>query len=314
MHEIFNNTFHKHGIVLYKNNIATDSDSLPLVSIYNADTDVLIVTGSAVSEGPPGEYYYQITPSLSSVDRPLRIAWTYSFNSSSVVENSFANVVTPYATLPEIVSELKIGVQTYDDNYIDPEQILFAERLARIQINNYTSQSFNKRDGSQMIYGFGSNSLFLTEKMLSISKIYEDDVLVYSASTGYNDLGYTVVLSDTGRAIYLNNNSDSSSVPRPAYDNMVAVSQSAGRFKDGKRYTIEGVIGYQYVPQDIRTAAVMLVSDLLSNDYAWRNKYLNKINLSEIAFELNSAAFLGTGNAIVDSMLDAYKNVGIVLI
>jgi len=57
-----------------------------------------------------------------------------------------------------------------------------------------------------------------------------------------------------------------------------------------------------------------LVSDVLSNDYSWRNKYLGKVNLSEITFELNSAAYLGTGNAVVDSILDAYKNIGIVLI
>ena len=91
-------------------------------------------------------------------------------------------------------------------------------------------------------------------------------------------------------------------------------STNVGRFRDGKRYTVVGVIGWQFVPQDIRTAAIMLVSDILSNDYQWRNKYLNKVNLSEITFELNSSAFLGTGNAVVDSILDAYKNIGIVLI
>lgn len=313
MHEIFNNTFHKHTIVLYKNNVATDPDSTPTVSVYNAETDELITTGSALYDDGPGQYYYQITPTLSNVDRNLRVQWNYSFDSASVSENSFAAVVTPYATLPEIISELKIGVQSYDDDYVNPEQILFAERLARIQIENYTSQSFNKRSGAQTMYGIGANTLFLTEKMLTIENIYEDDILIYSASTGYNDLGGTPALSDTGKTIYLNLEENNGTVPRPSQDVLIS-SSKIGRFKDGKRYTVTGVIGWQYVPQDIRTATVMLVSDILSTDYQWRNKYLSKINLSEVSFQLNSGAFLGTGNAIVDSILDAYKNIGIVLI
>lgn len=313
MHEIFNNTFHKHEIVLYKNNVATDPDSTPLIYVYDAETDEQIASGSALNNGGTGQFYYQITPEVSGVDRNLRIAWRYSFDSASVSENSFAAVVTPYATLPEIISELKIGIEPSDENYIEPEQVLFAERLARIQIENYTQQYFNKRSGQQTMYGIGADSLFLTEKMLSVSSIYEDDVLVYNSATGYNDLGYDITLSDTGKTIYLLKGNQTGAVPRPSQDVLVS-SGNVGRFRDGKRYAVSGVIGWQYVPQDIRTATVMLVSDILSNDYQWRNKYLNKVNLSEITFELNSGAFLGTGNAVVDSILDAYKNIGIVLI
>lgn len=314
MHEVFNNTFHKHEMILYKNNVATDADSLPTIKVYDANTETLILSSSATKDsGGPGEYYYQITPTLSSVDRMLRIQWNYSFNSASISENSFTNVVTPYASLPEIISELNIGVQTYDDDYVDPEIILFAERMARATIQNYTMQNFNKRTGSQMVWGFGTDSLFLTEKMLSISNIYEETSLIYSASTGYSDLGADLNLSDTGRTLYLSTANSTYSVPRPMQDTY-PVSAKFGRFYDNKQYTIEGVIGWQYVPQDIRTATIMLIADYLSNDFQWRNKYLSKVNLSEITFQLNPAAFVGTGNAMVDSILDAYKNVGIVLI
>ena len=315
MHEVFNNTFHKHTNVLYKNNVVTEPDHLPLVNVYDAENDTLIESGSAIYENAVGQYYYQLTPTTTAVDRNLRINWRYSFDSASVSDNSFAAVVTPYATLPEIISELKIGVEPSDDNYIDPEQILFAERLARIQIDNYTQQTFGKRYGSQTIYGIGADSLFLTEKMLQVGSIYENDVLVYNASTGFNDLGYAVALSETGKTLYLLTSQGGSSVPKPANPEYgPVVTSRTGRFMDGARYTVSGSIGWQYVPQDIRTATVMLVSDVLSNDYSWRNKYLGKVNLSEITFELNSAAYLGTGNAVVDSILDAYKNIGIVLI
>lgn len=307
MHEIFNNTFHKHEIVLYKNNVATEPDSIPTISVYDADLETLVTTGSAIYNGDVGQYYYQITPSLSSVDRNLRVQWNYSFDSASVSENSFASIVTPYATLSEIISELGIGVSPSDENYIDPEQILFAERMARVQINNYTMQTFNKRSGSQTVYGIGANSLFLTEKMLSIDSIVENDItILYTASPYYNALSsYDISLSDTGKTINI--------VDGSAEIDRYGMAPG-DRFSNGRRYTVGGVIGWQFVPQDIRGACVMLVGDILSRDYEWRNKYLSKVNLSEITFELNSAAYLGTGNAIVDSILDAYKNVGIVII
>lgn len=312
MHEIFNNSFHKHSIVLYKNNVATEPDSTPLVNVYDASTgSALVTSASAISEGRPGEYYYQITPSLSSVDRNLRIQWNYSYSGASVSEDSFAAIVTPYATLSEIIFELKIGTSPSDENYIDPEQILSAERLARIQINNYTGQVFNKRQGSQSVYGIGADSLFLTEKMLSVSSIEENDFVVYTASPYYNALSnYDIVLSETGKTIYLTPMSNQIN----SYASDPFGTNAGNRFINGNRYNVTGSIGWQFVPQDIRAACVLLCGDILTRDYEWRNKYLNNINLSEVSFELNSAAYLGTGNAIVDSILDTYKNVGIVII
>jgi hypothetical protein len=310
LHEIFTNTFHKNEIILYKNNTPTNPDSTPTVKVYNADTDVLIESGSAVATGDTGEFYYQITPSLSSVDRVLRIEWNYSFSSYAVKDNSYAAVVTPYATLSDIIYELNLGKSPSDENYVEPEQVLFAERLARIQINNICMQTFNKRDGQQTVYGIGTDALFLTEKMLTLDSIYENEFLVYQKSPYYNTMSdYDLFLSDTGKTILIA--SQPNQAINRAFDPFDA---SKDRFVNGKRYTVSGTIGWQNVPQDIRAATVLLAGDILSRDYQWRNKYLNKVNLSEITFDINSAAFVGTGNAIVDSILDTYKNVGIVII
>lgn len=316
MHEIFNGSVHKHEIVLYKNNMPTDALSLPIVTVYDADTEDEVESGTAVDNGSVGQYYYQITPTSSSVDRSLRIQWDYDFdldgNTISLSENSFASVVTPYATLPELIFELSIGAEPSDENYIAPEQILFAERLARIKIDNYTMQTFGKRSGRQTVYGIGTNSLFLTEKMLSVTKIYEENNLVYRSSPYYNLLSnYDISLSDTGKIIIL-----ADSVPSDFEYSKISdpFSTSVARFVNNKRYTVEGTIGWQYVPKDIRTATVLLVGDILTSDYEWRNKYLNQVNLSEVSFKINSGAFMGTGNATVDAILDGYRDIGIVLL
>jgi hypothetical protein len=59
---------------------------------------------------------------------------------------------------------------------------------------------------------------------------------------------------------------------------------------------------------------MLLVNDIISNDFNWRNKYLKKVDLSEISFEMANGAFNGTGNIAVDNILDLYRNLNIVVI
>jgi len=68
------------------------------------------------------------------------------------------------------------------------------------------------------------------------------------------------------------------------------------------------------VPEDIKLACMLLINDILSNDYNWRNKYLSQVELSEISFKMAGGAFNGTGNITVDNILDQYRKTNIVII
>jgi len=59
---------------------------------------------------------------------------------------------------------------------------------------------------------------------------------------------------------------------------------------------------------------MLLQQDIMSNDYNWRNKYLSQVNLSEISFKMAGGAFNGTGNVMVDNILDQYRKANIVII
>ena len=87
-----------------------------------------------------------------------------------------------------------------------------------------------------------------------------------------------------------------------------------GRFRQHARYKFYGEIGWTYVPQDIKYCTIKLAGNILSRDAQWRERYLKKVDLSEISFELADGAFNGTGDVIVDSILDQYRNTGIVII
>jgi len=301
---------------VYNDGVLTQATSVPTLSIYDADNDTTALTGysniTVTDENAAGVYSYTMTPALTQVNRVLKFVWSYALNSVSTTEEQFYAVETVYATVSEIQDFLGLGTTPSDLNYQNPKEIESAEKIARTIIEGYTGQKFSKYYGTQEQFGFGSDAIELTEKMISIDKVWENDLLAIDNTSNpvYNNFGFGVELSPTTKAIRIINSGWD-----VRYDNQVDPNiLTQGRFKSSSRYKFQGIIGWKYVPEDIKLAAMLLVGDLLANDYNWRNKYLKKVDLSEISFEMAGGAFNGTGNLAVDNILDQYRNVNIVII
>lgn len=298
---------------IYNNGFLSDADGSVVVNITDADTGVsLVSSASAVSDSSTGGYYYSITPDVTQLNRVIKVKWSYAIDGDATSQSQFIEIVTPYALVSDIVSYYKLGTKPSDLNYFSEADVMVVENIARTQINNYTMQDFGKRLGFQEIFGIGSDALELTERMLRIDTLYENGTRVvdYTASPTYNVFGFEVELTPTGKAIRIVNNFGDA-----RYDNQVDPTiVYYGKFRKNARYKIVGEIGYNYVPQDIKLCTLLLCGDLLSNDASWRTKYLKKVDLAEVSFELSAGAFNGTGNVIVDGILDQYRNINIIVI
>ena len=236
----------------------------------------------------------------------------YSVNSSSTTQSTFYEILTPYTTVSDIVDYYNFGTNPSDLNYRNYDQIAQSEKIARTVIEGYTGQKFGKRIGSQEVFGNGSDACFLTEPMTVLNKLYENDILVYDNTQDpvFNQFGFELMITQTGKTIRIVNAGWD-----VRYDNNIDPSiLYYGRFRNNSRYKFEGVIGWNYVPANVKLAATILSGDYLANDAAWRIKYLKEVSLSEITFKMSAGAFNGTGNLLVDNMLDMYRNVGIVII
>lgn len=315
MQDITRGTQEKIHLNVYSDSVLTQADDLPYVSIYDADNDTSVIpgfSGYSVDEDQPGVYSYMLNPALTNVNRVLKVIWEYSINGVDFAQESFYKVSSVYAPVSEIVDFLGLGATPSDLNYQDPERLAVAEKVARTIIEGYTGQVFYKYYGSQEVMGIGSDAISLTERMISIDKVWENGQLYIDNTSDpvINNFGFNLEITPTGKAIRIINAGWD-----VRYDNQVDVNALYyGRFRDKSRYKIEGEIGYKYVPEDIKMAAMLLVGDLIANDYSWRNKYLKKVDLSEISFEMSKGAFNGTGNVMVDNILDQYRNVNIVII
>lgn len=313
MQQIHNGSYERVELAIYKNGNFINADGAVLVNITDADTGYVFVTNaSAINLPPDGKYGYEITPDITATDCVIKINWSYSINGQSTSQNTFAQIVTPYNTVSEIIDYYSIGVKPSDINYVSEQEMVNAEKLARTQINTYTNDDFGKKYGVQEHFGNGSDALELIERMLTIDKLYENDVLLIdnTASPVYNNFGYEVEITLTGWALRIKTD-----LGNVRYDNQVDPTiMYYGRFRDQARYKVYGYIGYQYVPEDIKICSMLLIGDYLAKDAAWRQKYLKKVNLAEVSFELGGGAFTGTGNVIVDQILDQRRNLGIVVI
>lgn len=314
MQQINNGDFEKIELVVVKNNQHIDADSDVLVKIFNADDleNTILSSGSATNETVNGIYSYQIGPEITSLNKIIRADWSYSISSSSVTQSTFHEILTPYATVSDIVDYYGFGTEPSDLNYRPYEDIRNAERLARTVIDGYTGQKFGKRLGSQEVFGNGSDACFITEPMIQLNKMYENDSLVYDSTQDpvFNDFGFDLILTQTKKTVRIQNTGWD-----VRYDNNIDPSiLYYGRFRNHSRYRFEGIIGWNYVPPNVKLAATLLAGDYLSNDAAWRIRYLNEITMSEVSFKMMPGAFNGTGNLLVDNMLDMYRNVGIVII
>jgi len=310
---------------VYNNGVLDQSDSIPHLTFYDADSGTYEPGGSqdntpiagfinltAVDEQPTGVYSFMLTPSITSINKVIEVRWTYVIDGVTVTQTDFYQIETPYATVSEVTDFFGFDPIPSEINYVDPKSIVSAEKLARTIIEGYTNIKFYSYYGGQEIFGIGANTIQLTERMLSLDKIYENEVLVYdrTVSPEYNTFGYSTVISPSGYQIR---------VWYPGWENgwnneMDPVMYGSGRFRDRSLYRFVGQVGYKYVPEDIKTACMLLIQDIISNDYNWRNKYLSKVNLSEISFEMAKGAFNGTGNIAVDNILDQYRKSNIVII
>ena len=301
---------------VFTNGILSQTDSLPTLSIYDADNDSSPLLGydsiSVIDEPENGKYSFLLTQELTSIVRVLELKWNYTVNGLASEQTDFYRIDLAYSNPNEVIDFLGLGITPADINYHSITDIQNAEKIARTIIDGYTGLKFYLRYGSQEMFGVGSDAIQLIERMTSIDKMYENGVLVIdnTVTPAYNQFGYGIELTQTGYVARLLNPGWN-----VRYDDQVDTNiLYYGKFRDGARYKFVGDIGYKYVPEDIKQASMLLIGDLISNDYAWRNKYLNKINLSEISFEMSKGAFNGTGNVIVDNILDQYRNINMIVI
>jgi len=200
------------------------------------------------------------------------------------------------------------------------------ERLARAIIDAITDGFYFKRSWIETV-GQSTDYMPLWKKAYKVLKAYENAELVYDSSLEIPALGdwnylitkdksaiikdpaYTI--TDFNRAesnpVGLNMASSDSFSMFDTSDSGNTIALKFGvLFPQGTDYIFEIETGYKVVPYDIQDATKMLINDISCGKLDYFKRYVTDYSTDQFKISIDPTAFSGTGNILVDKILDKY--------
>lgn len=202
------------------------------------------------------------------------------------------------------------------------------ESLARSIIDSIVGGFYYDRTYLEVV-GQGNDYLPLWKKTHKLLKVYENAQLVYDIDDvdGPALTEYTFLITKDKTAITKDPLESVDSVNRAErrYARIpVGVSDSISlfdtedsgntqtivpgvAFPEGADYIILAETGYRVVPYDIQDATLMLIDDIKCGRLDHYKRYVKNYSTDQFKIEYDKEFIQGTGNILVDKILDKYK-------
>lgn len=226
--------------------------------------------------------------------------------------------------------------------YVDPKTLgttaseiaeaQYNERIARAIIDSLISRGFTFEKKVLEVVGQGTDYMPVWETIYKIDEVYENGVLVYDYKQTPSALnGFNYVITADRTAIvkvpvdaqsnetknrnerkplkYRDAGSDSfyAYAPYENFDNMwINTRNPAVSFPEGVDYIFIYEAGYKVIPNDVRDAVKMLIDDIKCGKMDHYKAYVSEYETDQFKLKYDSSKFFGTGNILVDIILDKY--------
>ncbi len=239
----------------------------------------------------------------------------------------------------EVTAENEIFIEdnvVVERPYVDPATIgetasdiaaaTYNERLARAIIDSIVDGFYFKTSWVETT-GQGTDYMPIWERVYGILKVYENAELVYDASLEVPGLGEwnyvitkdkTSITKDPNYAVLEFNRAESAPVGLNMASSdsisMFDTSDSGNTlalkpgvlFNSGTDYLFHLETGYKVVPYDIQDATRMLINDIACGKLEYFKRYITGYSTDQFNIKIDSASLDGTGNILVDKILDKY--------
>lgn len=273
------------------------------------DTNEDVFSASAYQSASSGYFNLTFDSVASAYDRKIKLVATASYATTSSVTTEFLEVNRPFATLQRMRDYITFSASPTDT------KLLSVERLMRLYVQSEVSENFYKENKVVVAFGEDSDTLYLDKRILSITEIYEEDQLIYTASVDTASANYlqeSDVDKYTVKAIPSSGSVVSVETINGVYEHtgvyLVTLDQSFAR---NKKYTVKGVFGWDQVPSDIEIATMMMVEDQFCKDISIRNKGIQKLQNDSYTIEYMKGFTDGSGNILADHIIQKYKSLRI---
>jgi hypothetical protein len=202
------------------------------------------------------------------------------------------------------------------------------ENLARAIIDAATGGFYYDRTYLEVV-GQGNDYLPLWKKTHKILKVYENAQLVYDIDNvdGPELVEYTFLITkdktaitkDPLEAVDAVNRAERryARIPLGVSDSISMFdTEDSGNtqtvvpgvaFSEGADYILLLETGYKVVPYDIQDATLMLIDDIKCGKLDYYKRYIKNYSTDQFKIEYDKRLIDGTGNILVDKILEKYK-------
>jgi hypothetical protein len=269
---------------------------------------------SVVTYELTGEYTQYDKSYPVTIYESLTVSGVQDVRGDIVVEDNL-DITRPYID-PATLGTTPTEIAEYADH----------ENLARAIIDSVTGGFYYKRSYLEVV-GQGTDYVPLWEKTHKILTVHENAELVYDSSETPNAIGvFNYLITKDKSAITKDpleltdalNRAERKPARIPlAYSdsismfdtedsgNVQTVSSGVG-FAEGTDYIFLLETGYKVVPYDIQDATMMLINDIKCGKLDYYKRYVKSYSTEQFKIEYDKRLLDGTGNILVDKILDKY--------
>lgn len=279
---------------------------------------------------PDANTEYHVDMKDSFGDYSLEGVYTSNGNSKIVIEltdnftiydethhihvYSYVDEVIGYPVLEDTVEIVRPYVIPTGSTATEIQQSNDYNEIARDIIDSITSGFYYKKTIT-LTTGLGTDYLPMWNRPQNILQIVENNKLVFDSSLenpAIDGYFYTITLDKNAITKIVSeeyNRRESSALflPSASSDLLDVYGRSGPMFPSGYDYIIFAESGYVTVPRDIQRAAELLADDIKCGRLDYYSKYVKNYSTDQFKIEYDSKMLDGTGNLIVDKILEKYK-------
>jgi hypothetical protein len=272
--------------------------------LTDLDTQEQFASGNAVSAGS-NVWNIVLSKEQAKYDRDAKLSLTIGNGTTEVEENYLISIVRPYATATEIAAALELTITSNptSGNQIKQSTLERLERYARTYIDTNIDRFYFEK---KYVNGYGqdSDAINFTDQVKSIYKIYEDELIMYdtTASPQLNEFELDLVISPSKYQIKM---VEPGEEINEWVQTRILVAPVA--FKKNKDYKFYGEFGWEFLPNDINYATILLVNEYLCTDFNYKARGIASVSNDSFNVKYSETAMSASGNAYIDSILAPYK-------
>ena len=259
------------------------------------------VVETTVHSNANGIVTYVLPLDKVQFDRKFYIKF-YDTEHEHILYEENLDIIRPY------VNANKIG-----DTASEISEYRMHELLARAIIDTIIPNGFYNYKKVIQAVGQGSDYFPLWYDTNKILKVYENNVLVYDVDTpSENICDYVITLDNSAVQRVLTGNWNRAENAPPnlpiSVGDLGYFGYNTVSFPAGYDYTFIVDSGYKTIPSDVEIATRALIEDIKCGKLDYYKRYVTSYNTDQFTIEFDKAVFSGTGNMLVDKILDKYSN------